>query len=51
MEGIQVFSQHIFNTILKEKEKRKMKKKGKWEGRRKTEGLILLNLKSYYYVQ
>ena len=51
MEGIQVFSQHIFNTILKEKEKRKMKKKGKWEGRRKTEGLILLNLKTYYYVQ
>ena len=28
MEGIQIFSQHIFNTILKEKEKRKMKEKG-----------------------
>ena len=37
MEGIQIFSQHIFNTILKEKEKRKI------------EGLTLLNLKTYYY--
>ena len=32
MERIQIFSQHIFNTILKEKEKRKTKKKGEWEG-------------------
>ena len=49
MEGIQIFSQHIFNTILKEKEKRKMKKKGEWDRRRKIEGLTLLNLKTYYY--
>lgn len=48
MERIQIFSQHIFNTILKEKEKRKTKKKGEWEGR-KIEGLTLLNLKTYYY--
>lgn len=50
MEQIQIFSQRIFNTILKEKEKkRKTKKKGEWEGRRKIEGLTLLNLKTYYY--
>lgn len=49
MEGIQIFSQHIFNTILKEKEKRKMKEKGEWDRKRKIEGLTLLNLKTYYY--
>ena len=50
MEQIQIFSQRIFNTILKEREKkRKTKKKGEWEGRRKIEGLTLLNLKTYYY--
>lgn len=49
MEQIQIFSQRIFNTILKEKEEERKTKKKESGRKRKIEGLTLLNLKTYYY--